>query len=213
VAVIAVTGRKGGVGKTTLTGNLAVELLALGRSILVLDADPQQSLVSWAGLGDGVLRDVVRPIEVSQPAEFRRAVAKAAKQVDRVIIDTPPGFADPALLAALVSDLVLLPAGPSPLDLMAVRDAMEVARQARKERGGERPLIRFVPSKVTSRTRMSADLSGTLADMGEAVLPAIGLRTVVAEATLAGLSVREFAKSSAATDEFEALAAAIEELL
>ena len=45
MAIIAITGRKGGIGKSTITANLAAELVALGRSVAVLDTDPQKSLV------------------------------------------------------------------------------------------------------------------------------------------------------------------------
>ena len=212
MAIIAVTGRKGGIGKSTITGNLAVELLALGHRVVVFDADPQHSLIAWAGLGDGVLRDLVRPIDATRPSPFRAAIEAAARDAVRVLIDTPPGFADPALLAALVADLVLLPSGPSPLDIVAARDALALAREARTQRGGDRPLIRFVPSKVTNTT-MGRELPASLADLGEAVLPAIGQRAIAAEATLAGMTVREMGMGSASQMEFAALAAAVEGVL
>jgi chromosome partitioning protein len=209
MAVIAVTGRKGGIGKSTITANIAAELLILGRSVAVVDTDPQRSLISWAGLGDGVLREIVQAVEVATPAQFRAAIRKAEASADRVLIDTPPGFADPALLASLAADLVLLPCGPSPLDILAVRDALDLARQARQERGGSLPAIRFIPSKVTS-TRLGRSLADSLAEMGEPVLPPIGQRAAIAEAALTGLTVREFAEGSPAQMEFAALAAAIE---
>jgi chromosome partitioning protein len=213
MAVIAITGRKGGIGKSTVTANLAAEFVAMGKSVVVLDTDPQKSLKEWAGLGDGVLASLVEAVDIEHPEHFTEAVAKASARADIVLIDTPPGFADPALLAALLSDLVLLPAGPSALDIMAVRDAMEIARQAQSERKNGKPLIRFVPSKVVARTKLSVELPGSLAAMGEPVLPGIGQRTVVAEATLSGLTVREFARTSHAAEEFETLARAVEELV
>ncbi len=212
MSVIAITGRKGGIGKSTITANLAAELLARSLSVVVLDADPQRSLVAWAGLGDGVLRVLVQSVDAMHPRQFRAAVDAAAGRASRVLIDTPPGFADPALLAALCADLVLLPAGPSPLDIMAARDALALAREAQAQRGGGKPLIRFVPSKVT-RTTLGRDLAESLADLGEAALPGIGQRTIAAEAALSGLTVREAAMGSACQEEFAALAAAVEEVL
>jgi chromosome partitioning protein len=44
--MIAFWNRKGGVGKTTTTGNVGLELSRHGRTLLV-DADPQSTLTSW----------------------------------------------------------------------------------------------------------------------------------------------------------------------
>ena len=213
LAIVAVTGRKGGIGKSTITANLAGELVALGRRVAVLDTDPQQSLVKWAGIGEGILADVIEAIETDHPQQFRKVVDRAAKVADCILIDTPPGFADPALLAALLADVVLLPAGPSPLDVMAAGEALESAREARAQRGGKKPLIRFIPCKTQSVTTLSRDLAGSLAKLGEKVLPAIGLRVAIAESALAGLTVREYARNSAAAAEFRALAVELEKIL
>jgi chromosome partitioning protein len=211
--VVAVTGRKGGIGKSTITGNLAGELTALGYSVRVLDTDPQQSLLGWANLGDGLLKRITTAVETDHPEKFKQAVEAAKKVADIVLIDTPPAFADPALLAALLSDVVLLPAGPSPLDIMAARDALELVREAQAQRGGAKPVIRFVPSKTIPRAGLSNDLPQTLAGLGEPVLPGLAQRTVVAEAALSGLTVLEYAKNSPARAEFETLTKALRELL
>ena len=210
--VIAVTGRKGGIGKSTVSGNLAAELVALGRSVVLIDADPQGSTLAWAKLGDGVLSKIAHPLDASNPAAFKKSVQELGKRADRVIIDTPPGFAEPALLAMALADLVLLPVGPSPLDILPAHDALRLAREARKARGGRLPRIGLVPSKVV-RTKLGSDLGATLEAMGERVLPGIGLRSVVAEAALSGLTVREAATKSTAAEEFLALAQSVEEML
>ena len=95
---------------------------------------------------------------------------------------------------------------------MAARDAIDLARQARKERGDGKPVLRLVPSKVVN-TRLGHELEGSLRELGEEVLPPIGQRAVVAEAALTGLTVREFARTSRATEEFEALTRAVERVL
>lgn len=212
MAVIAITGRKGGVGKTSLTANLAAELHALGHTVAVLDTDPQQSLKAWAGLGSGLLSEIVEAVDTAHPERFRAKVQDATKGADRVLIDTPPGFADPALLAALLADVVLLPAGPSPLDILAARDALTLVREAQSQRGGKKPLIRFVPSRV-SHTTLSRDLATSLKDLGERVFPSIKQRVVVAEAALNGLTVREYAPNSPAQQESRTLTRALERIL
>ena len=90
MAIIAISGRKGGIGKTTIAANLAAEMVAAGHTVAVFDADPQSSLMAWAGLGDGVLATIVKAIDASNPARFRAAVQEAASTTERVIIDTPP---------------------------------------------------------------------------------------------------------------------------
>lgn len=214
MAIIAITGKKGGTGKTTITGNLAAELAARGRSVLALDCDPQLTLANWAALGEGVLSRIVRAARVETPEQLMADVELAKDDARVVLIDTAPGEGDATLTAALLADLVLLPVGPSPFDIMAAREALETAREARRARGGRKPLIRFVPCKVQTATNIGRELPDALADLGEKVLPAIGHRVAIAESGITGLSVREFLPPShPAAAEFRALAIAVEDLI
>jgi len=211
MAIIAVAGRKGGVGKSTIVGNLAGEFAEKGRTVAVLDADPQHSLVAWAEQGDGLLARAVE--KVAGPGAIRAQARKAEKEVDVVLIDTPPGSPDAVYQAALAADLILLPCGPSPLDLFALKEPLSLALKARAERRSKKPRIRFVPSKVLMSTNLSRALEGSLKDMGRKVLPAIGQRVVVAEAVSAGLTLAEYAPSASAREEFRELAEAVEKIL
>ena len=200
--MIAACKLKGGVGATSIVANLAGELIALGRRVVVLDCDPQRSLASWAGLGSGVLSSIVETADASDPVSFKARVDAALSAADHVLIDAPPGFTD----AGLVADLVLIPSGPSPLDLLATREAVRLVRESRT---GGRPRIGLIPSRATA-TALGRELLGELRGIGEPVLPAIGQRVVVATSAIDGLTVGEFARSSAAAGEFRALARAVE---
>lgn len=211
MAIIAVAGRKGGVGKSTIVGNLAAEFAAMGRKVAALDADPQHSLAMWAEQGDGMLSRCVE--KVPDGATLRARARAAEKHADIVLIDTPPGIPETAYQAALAADLMLLPCGPSPLDLFALQEALSLSLKARAERRSKKPRIRFVPSKILKSTNLSRGLASSLQEMGKKVLPAIGQRVAVAEAVASGLTVSEFAPDSPAHEEFRTLAKAVDKIL
>lgn len=212
MAIIAVAGRKGGVGKSTIAGNLAAEFAVMKRSVRLLDADPQHSLAAWAELGDGLLARSVEKVD-GAAGSLRVRARQAEKDVDIVLIDTPPGAPETTYEAALAADLMLLPCGPSPLDLLALKAALSLALKARAERRSKKPRIRFVPSKVLMSTNLGRGLASSLKDMGKKVLPPIGQRVVVAEAVASGLTVAEYAPNSPAHEEFRELAKAVEKVL
>ena len=213
MAIIAVLGRKGGIGKSTIVGNLAGEFAAMGRSVIVLDADPQHSLAAWAAQGEGTLSRSVEKVKADTAEALEAKVRKVQKEADLILIDTPPGIPEIGYQAALVADLVLLPCGPSPLELFALKEALGQALKARAERRSKKPRIRFVPSRVLMGTNLGRSLSSALEKMGKKVLPAIGQRIVVAEAVANGLTVSEYAPNSVAHEEFEALAKAVNEIV
>jgi chromosome partitioning protein len=213
MAVVVVAGRKGGIGKSTVAGNLAGEFAAMGKTVAVLDADPQHSLAAWAEQGEGMLSQSVKKVSGGKSDELRDKVRAAQKAADIVLIDTPPGLQDVAYQAMLLADLALLPCGPSPLDMFPLKESLTLALKARAERRSKKPRIRFVPSKVLKNTHLGRDLSSSLEKMGKKVLPEIGQRIVVAEAVMSGLTVQEYAPGSAAQAEFEQLAKAVDKLL
>ena len=212
MAIIAVAGRKGGVGKSTIVGNLAAEFAAMGRTVMVLDADPQHSLAAWAEQGDGILAHCVQKLHDGAD-KLRSRAAKAEKDADVVLIDTPPGIPEVGYQAALAADLLLLPCGPSPLDLFALKDALSMGLKARAERRSKKPRIRLLPSKVILTTNLGRSLTSSLKDLGRKVLPPVGQRVVVAEAVARGLTVAEYAPDSPAHQEFRELAKAVDKLL
>src|ERR1035437_956945 len=187
MAIIAVAGRKGGIGKSTIAGNLAAEFASMGQSVIALDADPQHSLAAWAAQGKGLLSRCVEKVKHEGPEALQAKARKAQKVAEVVVIDTPPGAPEIAYQAALAADLVLLPCGPSPLDLLALKEALSLALKARAERRSKKPRIRFVPSRVSMSTNLGRSLSFSLEQMGKKVLPSISQRVVVAEAVGAGL--------------------------
>lgn len=206
VAIIAVLGRKGGVGKTSITGHLAGEFLALGKTVLALDADPQGSLTKWASMGEGLLGNIIEPLKTKSDNAMQEAITAAAQEVELVLVDCPPGLVDASLWALEVADLVLLPCQPRPFDVIAQVELLELVRLMQQEHGG-RPRAFLVPNLVRSRTKAAQEVQKALGELeGARVLPSIGEREVIASLTSEGLTLVEGAPSSQARREFQMLA-------
>ncbi|HLJ49188.1 MAG TPA: ParA family protein [Bryobacteraceae bacterium] len=213
MAILAVAGRKGGIGKSTIAGNLAAELTEMGWGVIAIDADPQHSLALWAAQGDGVLSRIVHKLKDSSADSLRAKVRSLNNAGDLIVLDTPPGMPELTFQAALLADLMLLPCGASPLDLFAMKEALSLALRARAERRSKKPRIRLVPSRVPANTILGRSLSESLEKMGKKVLPPIGQRIAVAEAVTSGLTMMEYAPNSPARTEFFELARAVDKIL
>ena len=216
MAVIAFIQQKGGVGKSTMAAHVAGEL-SQKHTVAVFDLDPQRSMTEWAQAGGGVLKDLVRSIDIDnlQPAAFKKLVDAAVRQVDYLILDCPPALPDAGRLAALLADVAVVPVQPSPVDIRAAKPAYELLLEARNTRGGGKPVIAFAPSRVIQGTVYGRDLPGELKAMfpGVSVLPGIGQRIAVAEAATTGQTIREYLPESTAAGEFQELTRAIQKLV
>src|SRR3954470_10241529 len=113
--VIAVASQKGGSGKTTLSGHLAVEAEKAGAGpVALIDTDPQGSLSHWWNA-----RAVRSPQFAKVGAfELEAALNHLARTGTRLaIIDTPPAISDAITFVVAHADLVIVPTRPSPHDL------------------------------------------------------------------------------------------------
>ncbi len=208
---LAVMNEKGGVGKTTLTLNLAAALAELGRRVLVVDADRQASAHRWAMARNGAAPSPVHRLPVEDEsgarhfsAELRRLAAD--RRPGFVLVDCPPGLPTAAIVALLEADLALIPVSPSPLDLWSLEAALGIVAEARKARGGKLPRVGLVPSKLIQGTTLARDLPETLESYGEPVAPSIGQRIAIAESAIVGQTIGEYQPGSKGHVEFQALA-------
>ena len=117
--IIAFLGQKGGTGKTTVATALAVRASQAGKSVALIDLDPQGSAAKWAKR-----RSNQNPaIAARQPYELADTLDVLNKGgADLVFIDTPGKIENAALEASKRADMVLIPVRPTPLDLDAVRE-------------------------------------------------------------------------------------------
>lgn len=124
---IVFAAQKGGCGKTTLALHLAVEYAQAGRTVALLDTDPQQSAAMWGELRES--QDVtVVPVNASEiGAALRDAEADG---YDMAVVDTPPHASAALLLALRRADLAIVPLRPSPLDLATVGAITQMVEHA-----------------------------------------------------------------------------------
>ncbi|MBF0145687.1 MAG: AAA family ATPase [Magnetococcales bacterium] len=205
--IISVMNQKGGCGKTTIAVNLAAVLKKGGLNTIVLDADPQLSASRWAKQGGEAFPLVVHPLDMTKGArKVKTDIRELAETADMIVIDCPPELREPAMLASLLADVVLVPVTPSPLDIWAAEAATDLAHDARELNGNNKPIVILLPSKTNTHTVIAKDLSQTLATMEGQVAPvSIVQRVVLAECVIAGSTIDRYAPSSPALREMEAL--------
>jgi len=216
--IIATLQRKGGVGKTTIAANMAYALASLtNREVTLLDWDAQGSLTRWAGRGSGFLSRAVRPYNVADDADpvawATDALSVVAERKDHLtVIDTAPSYDDLSTLALMHADVFVIPVQPSPLDLEAAHDVIELIEQGIPGRSAP-PLVALVPSKTKPRADLSAKIGGALDACGCIVLAAIGDRVANAEAAMVGMVTAEYKPRDQATTEWANLAKQLSKLI
>jgi chromosome partitioning protein len=191
--VVSLLSRKGGSGKTTLAVHWAVEAEQGGKQRAVLiDQDSQRSCSSWFAK-----RDAETPLLIqSASGDIKKHVEVCrADGVDWVIIDTEPNIDTSAVHAARVSDLVVIPARPSVLDLEAIGGTVELVQGIRK------PAV-VILNQVPSRSGVADEARTAVAGYGLSVCPvAVGNRIAFSRALLDGQVAREIEAQGKAADE------------
>ena len=109
ITIIAVICEKGGVGKTTVSLDLAVTASSKGHTAAVIDVDQQATASKWTDRRSNETPWVVPTHSTRIGATIEQAKAQG---VDFIVIDTPPHSATDAAEAARRADVVLAPIEP-----------------------------------------------------------------------------------------------------
>lgn len=202
--VIAVLNQKGGAGKTTMATHLARAFQLDGLDVLLVDSDPQGSARDWAAVRED---QPVTVVGIDRPTIERDLKNLARKDV--VVIDGAPQAADLAVSAIKAADFVLIPVQPSPYDIWAAADLVELVKQ-RIELTDGKLRAAFVVSRAIKGTKIGEEVRAALEGYGLPVLASRVTQRVVYPGTAAsGSTVLDAEPNGDAAAEIRALAAEI----
>lgn len=155
--VIAILNPKGGCGKTTLSTNLAQSLHERGKSVLVVDSDPQGSARDWhASTEDNPL-----PLVALDRPNNMKTLSSISGSYDYVVIDGAAKLEDMMAAAIKTADMILIPVQPSPYDLWAASDLVDFIK-ARQEVTDGKPPASFVITRAIQGTKLGQEIGQAL---------------------------------------------------
>lgn len=199
--ILALLNQKGGVGKTTLAIHIAATLAIKGRSVLLVDADPQGSALDWAATRQA---DPLFSVVGLPKNNLHKEIPAHAAKYEDVIIDGPPRVNELARAAILASDMVLIPVQPSPYDVWAAKDIVDLLREAAVFK--ENQICRFVINRKIVKTAIGRDVVAALGSYSIPVLSSsIAQRVAFAESAGEGSTVVEADPAGQAADEINEL--------
>jgi len=188
--------QKGGSGKTTLSGHLAVQAQLAGAGpVVLIDIDPQGSLADWWNEREPEL-----------PAFAQTTVSRLAADLailrqqgfKLAVIDTPPAITMAIQSVISVAELIVIPTRPSPHDLRAVGATVDLCERAGK------PLL-FVVNGATPKAKITSEAAVALSQHGTVAPTTIHHRTDFAGSMIDGRTVMEIDPQGRSSQEVVAL--------
>lgn len=193
---LVIASQKGGVGKTTIAGHLAVMAESKGAGpVALIDTDPQGSLSSWWNERQAET-PAFASVDIASLNNHLKLLQKAG--VKLAIIDTPPAVTETIRKVLAVADMVLIPTRPSPHDLRAVGSTVELVETANKR-------MVFVINGAAQRAKITGEAAIALSQHGTVAPVTLYQRTDFAASMIDGRTVQEIDPTSRSAKEIEEL--------
>lgn len=201
--IITVTNFKGGSGKTTTSAYLAHAFAAKGRSVVLVDADPQGSALRWSEQGEWSIPTFALPVKDLH----KRLSGIVSASTDVVVIDTPPLEEQAGIVASAlrVADVAIVSMAPTMGEYERLPEVWAAIEDVEPLRSA--PLVTAVLMNRTVTNANSTPLYRELmTDEGHAVLSTtIPRREPIAQAF--GGPVIDLGRYAEAAEEIETLGA------
>ena len=199
--IIGLLNQKGGVGKTTLGVHIATAFAQQGKSVLMVDADPQASALDWSASRED---QGLFPVIGLPKSTLHRELKPIAANFDVVVIDGPPRAYDVARSAIMASDMIVIPVQPSPYDVWAAKEIIDLIREAHAFK--ENLKCAFAINRKIVNTAIGRDVNDSLEEYKIPVLKtSVCQRVVFAESAASGRTVLEIEPDSLASKEIRSL--------
>lgn len=161
--VVVIANPKGGVGKSTLSTNVAGYYASQGHAVMLGDADRQQSSALWLKLRPAAARPIAS-WDVSP-----ELIGRPPRDATHVVLDTPAGLNGWRFKDVLkMANKVLVPLQPSIFDIYATRAFLDELTDMRHVSEVQ---IGIVGMRVTARTIAADQLREFVDSLG---LPVLG---------------------------------------
>jgi chromosome partitioning protein len=207
MSVLAISNLKGGVGKSTISQNLAVALAGRGINVCIADTDSEQKTTTkWASLRNE--KSVKIPVFPINPEKVAHDILGLKQRFDLVIVDGTPALTELTTRIIILSDMVLVPILPGGGDIWALENFLERYQEAKitKESYGGKVDIAIIFNRFSERTTLDKEILNAIEALAvKSLTTKLSNRVSYREATITGSGVTEM-KDDKAKQEIAALA-------
>jgi len=202
--IITLLNLKGGCGKTTLSIHIASTLALAGKKVLLIDADEQMSAVNWANSRE---EDPIFTVAGIPSNTLHKQVKRMEEDYDFIIIDGPPRISDVSKSCVVASDLVLIPVTPSPYDIWASAEVVDILNDVRTAIADYKKInAAIVINRKIKNTKIGDETSKAMEEFHLPILDTrVHQRIVYADSAARGTSAIEEDPTSIAGMEIKSL--------
>ena len=188
--IISVTSLKGGVGKSTISQNLAVCFTHMGYKVAIIDTDTNASSVHWSGIRSEEM-PAITVMGLTDNNALRKNIRAIEDDYDIIIIDGTPSMSKLVSTIMVLGDIVLIPIRPSGFDIWATEKFLEKYEQAQALK--EDIKAYFVLNEFNPKVNLNSNIKEALEELEIQTLNStLRHRIAYEEVCVMGMGVYEY---------------------